>query len=132
MDEGVSEWLGTSETWLDPKIHTLVKPAICLQIRSLNGMQSLALLVALSPTVGWESLGTAWFSAGESSLSGMRVHVTWLSVSCEKPRQTEKNSRSLAKYVVKLSPHTSHEQLEDDCVKNVKNQRREIGLHNGV
>jgi len=53
-------------------------------------MQSLALLVALSATVGWESLGTAWFGAGEPPLSGMRVHVTWLSVSCEKPRQTEK------------------------------------------
>jgi len=34
-------------------------------------MQSLALLVALSATVGWKSLGTPWFGAGESSLSGM-------------------------------------------------------------
>ena len=84
---------------------------------SLSGMQSLALLVALSATVGWKSLVAPWFGAGESSLSGMRVHVAWLLVSYEKPRQTEKNSRSLAKFVVKLSPHMSHMQLEDGRVK---------------
>jgi hypothetical protein len=79
----------------------------------LADMQSLAFLVALSATVSWESLVTAWSGASESSLSGMRVHVTWLSVSCEKSRQTEKNSRSLAKFVVKPSPHTSHLRLDD-------------------
>jgi len=42
----------------------------------LADMQSLAFLVALSATVSWESLVTAWSGASESSLSGMRVHVT--------------------------------------------------------
>jgi len=50
----------------------------------LSGMQCLALLVALSATVCWESLIAARFGACKTPLAGVRVHVTVFSkIRCE-------------------------------------------------
>jgi hypothetical protein len=77
----------------------------------------------LPTTVGSELLPTAEFSAHEVFLSTVRFHVAWkteewFQIKKVKAGVHEGNSRSLAKLVVKVSPHSLQKQLEHGYVRS--------------